>query len=340
MTSIRAIACALPERELTNADLERENPSWDMAAVTERAGVRSRRITAPGETAFDLSVRACETLLADSGLDLAEVDAILYCTQSPDHIMPGNANLLHRHLGLGDRVMAFDFTLACSGYVYGLALADSLARGGLAKEILLVTAETYSKHINPRDRTTRVLFGDGAAVTHLSATSAGERAGGAIVAAQLCSHGRDLEKGAYIPAGGMRMPRSEETRREVEDRHGNVRCAEDIHLNGAGVWAFVNSALPGHLRDFLASQSLTVEDIDLYVFHQASKMTFDSLAKAVPIAPEKLFVNMTDVGNLASASIPFALYEALDQGAIEPGSRVLLSGFGAGLSYGSVLTQF
>lgn len=336
MTTIRSIARALPEQELTNADLERENPSWDMAAVTERAGVRSRRIAAPDETSFDLSIRACDALLADSDLDTGDVDAILYCTQSPDYLMPGNANLLHRHLGLGDGVIAFDFTLACSGYVYGLGLADSFVRSGLASEILLVTAETYSKYINPSDRTTRALFGDGAAVTHLSASGAG----GTIVASALCSHGRDLDKGAYIPGGGMRFRHSEETERETVDGHGNVRSAENIHLNGPAVWTFINSTIPGHVKDFLADQGLAIDDVDVCVFHQASKLALDSLARALSLDARKLFVHMEEVGNLASASIPFALAAALDEGAIESGQRVLLSAYGAGMSYGSVLVEY
>ena len=336
MTRIRSIASALPERRVTNEDLVRENPSWDMAAVTERAGVRTRRVAAPDETSFDLSVRACEELFADSELDPGDVDAILYCTQSPDYLMPGNSNLLHRHLELGDEVLAFDFTLACSGYVYGLAVADSFVRAGLASEILLVTAETYSKYIHPRDRTTRALFGDAAAVTHVSAAGGGGR----VAAAALCSSGRDLDKGAYIPGGGMRFRHSEDTAREVADDHGNVRSAEHIHLNGPAVWTFINSTVPRHVRGFLADQGLTMDDVDLCVFHQASKLALDSLAKALGLDERKLFVHMEDIGNVASASIPLALRAALDEGAIQPGSRVLLSAYGAGMSYGSVLVEY
>jgi 3-oxoacyl-[acyl-carrier-protein] synthase III len=335
MTIIRSIAYALPERELSNSDLESEYPGWNMAKVVERAGVRSRRVAEADETAFDLSVRACEKLADHGGVDMSAIDAILYCTQTPDHVMPGNAHLLHHHLGLGDDVLAFDYTLACSGYVYGLALADSLVRAGLGSEVLLVTAETYSKRIHPGDRSTRVLFGDGAAVTHLS----GGEGGGRIVAARLCSQGRVFER-AFIPAGGARRPRTEATRREAADRSGNVRTEETIHMDGVGVWSFVNSAIPGHIASFLAERSLNMEDVDLCVFHQASKVTHDSLVKALGVEPEKLYTHLEDVGNLVSASIPVALRAALDEGAIRPGDLVLLSGFGAGASYGSVLVEF
>ncbi len=336
MTRIRAISYALPEREVSNAQLDRENPSWKLSDVAARTGVLSRRWAKADETAFDLSVRACSSLVDESRLDLTRIDAILYCTQMPDYPLPGNAHLLHRHLGLEDRVLAFDYSLACSGYVYGLAIADSLVRGGLASEVLLVTAETTSKLINRKDRSTATVFGDGAAVTHLSGDGDD---GGLIVACDLRSHGGALER-LYVPAGGARTPSSEETRRETPDRHGNVRSPEDMRMDGPAVWAFVSSVVPRHLRAFLAERSLTVDDIDLCVVHQASRMTFDSLAKALGIEPEKLYVNLEQVGNLGASSIPVALRAALDEEAVRKGDRVLLSGFGAGLSYGCVLVEF
>jgi 3-oxoacyl-[acyl-carrier-protein] synthase III len=337
MTTIRAIAGALPELEVVNADLERENPSWGMELVAELTGIRSRRVAAASETAFDLSVRACEQLLGEPQVAVGDVDAILYCTQDPDYLVPGNAQLLHERLGLGDDVLAFDYGLACSGFVYGLAIADSLARAGMASGILLVTAVTQSKRMNPGDRSVQVLLGDGAAVSYISRSD--ELGGGRIVASELCTHGRGFRHG-YIPAGGARTPYSEETKRETTDASGNVRTAEDMHMDGTEMWSFVSSVVPGHIESFLAKRSLTVADIDLCVFHQASKLILNSLTRALAIPPEKVFTHMEDVGNLSSASIPFALRAALDQGAIQPGDRVLLSAFGVGISYGSVIVEF
>ena len=336
MTSIQAIATALPATELTNADLEHENPSWNMRAIAKRTGVESRRVVAEDETALDLSLRACEYLRDDSGHDLSNVGAIVYCTLDPEHPMPGNAHLLHARLGLDDHVLAFDYNLACSGYVYGLAFADAFARSNMASEILLVTAETQSRRINQKDRSVRSLLGDGAAVTLLSAA---DHNGGKIVASQLCSHGQGFAQ-VYVPAGGARKPSGPQTRREETDASGNIRTAEDMHMDGAGAWGLVNSIVPGHIESFLAAHSLSPPDIDLFVFHQASRIILDSLAKSLSLPAEKVFVHMKDIGNLSSASIPFALRAALDQGAIEPGSRVLLSGFGSGLSYGSVIVDF
>ena len=336
MTSIRAIAGELPEAEVTNDDLARENPGWAMDVVAKRSGIDTRRFAGEDETAFDLSLRACETLLEQLEMSAESIDAILYCTHDPDYPMPGNAHLLHAQLGLGDEVLAFDYRLACSGFVYGLAFADAFARAGMASAMLLVTAETASKRMNPRDRAARVLFGDGAAVTYLSSE---DGSGGRVVAYELCSHGGGFEYG-YIPAGGARKPYGEETRQETTDLSGNVRTLEDMHLEGPGLWSFVNSVVPGHVERFLAKHSLTLEEIDLCVFHQASRLILDSLTKALSIAPEKMFVHMKHIGNLSSASIPFALRAALDEEAIRPGDRVLLCGFGTGLSYGSAIVEF
>lgn len=337
MTAIRSIACALPDSEVTNAELDRAHPSWNVELVAQLAGIRARRVADEGETAFDLSVRACERLLGDSSVAAEDIDAILYCTLDPDYPMPGNAHLLHEHLGLGDGVLAFDYGLACSGFVYGLAMADALACAGMASGVLLVTAETQSKRMHPGDRSVQLLLGDGAAVTFVSRD--GGDGGGRIVASELCTHGRGFKFG-YIPAGGARNPAGEETKRETVDRSGNVRTGEDMHMDGADLWAFVSSTIPGHVEAFLAKRSLGLDDIDLFVFHQASKLILDSLTKALAIPPGKVFAHMSDIGNLASASIPFALRAALDDGAIQPGDRVLLSAFGAGISYGSAIVEF
>ncbi len=335
MSILRHISVALPEQILTNDDLALEHPSWDMNAVASKAGVYSRRIVTTGETAFDLAVRACETLLRETGLQLQDIDGIVFCTQSPDYIMPSNAHLLHRKLELHDRVLAFDFNLACSGYIYGLAMADSFVKSKLASNILLVTAETYSKYINPKDRSARVLFGDGAAVSLISSEGDGL---GTISGAELCSHGKDFEK-FYIPAGGMRLPCSAETKEETTDQNGNTRSSENIQMDGLGVWSFINSAVPKHLRNFLADRFMSIEDVDLFVFHQASKMTLDSLMKVLGIPPEKAFIAMEETGNLVSASIPFALRTAQDQGRIVDGMKIVLCGFGVGFSYGTILLE-
>jgi 3-oxoacyl-[acyl-carrier-protein] synthase-3 len=305
-----------------------------MERTAQRTGVEERRIAGTDETSLDLAIRACEALFDVHPALLDRVDGILFCTQSPDYIMPPNACLLHRHFRLRNEVVAMDFNLACSGYVYGLALANGLLRAGTCHDVLLVTAETYSKFISPDDRAVRTLFGDGAAVSWI--TDQGDRCELLDV---VCATSGEGYEHFMIPAGGCRMPRSEATARPVPDENGNVRNLEQIHMHGLEVMRFVNSKVPPQVESLLARNELSKGDIDLYVFHQASQTALESLTRILELDPEKVFNNLRSIGNTVSASIPIALREALEGSALRPGDRVLLCGFGVGLSWGSALLR-
>jgi len=333
-TGIESIAYALPARRVSNDELKREYPDWDFERLEKRTGVFSRHIASEGETALDFAVRACEELAAHSELRAQEIDALIFCTQSPDYIMPPNSSILHGRLGLSTGVMAFDITLACSGYIYGLQIADSLIRSGAAQRVLLATSDTYSRYIHPGDRSTRCLFGDGGAVSIVSTAE-----GSAAVRAIRCgSAGRHHEK-FIIPAGGMRQPRSETTGCATVDRSGNVRSAENIRMDGIGVLSFFNATVPCAVKEILAANGLELSDIDLFVFHQASQIVLDTLRHALEIPQEKMLYDLAEVGNLVSASIPVALKRALDKGFARKGQLALLCGFGVGLSWGSALVN-
>lgn len=323
---IAAIATHLPQRVVTNAELAIEHPDWNMQSVAERAGVQSRHIAEADETAFDLIKVACDKL--QSNQELRDVDAIICCTQSPDYIMPPNAHLLHKHLGLGDEVAAFDINLACSGYVYGLAIAHSLIAARTSRRVLLATADTYSKYIHRDDRSARVLFGDGAAVSLIEASET-ERG---LSSFDLASHGKEYAS-FYIPAGGHRLPKSSATRVENTDPGANTRSPEHIQMDGLAVWSFINSAAPRQIRRYLQRNNLELDAIDLFVFHQASQMTLDSLIKTLAIDRGRVYLNLQTVGNTVSASIPICLADAIREERLRSGQRVLLSGFGVGLSY-------
>jgi 3-oxoacyl-[acyl-carrier-protein] synthase III len=328
------IEYALPDQVVTNEDLNQENPDWDMRHVALKSGVVQRHIAAEGETAFDLAARACDQLFRDGRHDKAGIDAVIFCTQSPDYIMPSNAFLLHEYLDLDENVMAFDYNLACSGYVYGLAIARALIMSGTASRVLLATGDTYSRYINPGDRSARVLFGDGAAVTLIGASDSGE----GIQDLMLATSGKHHRK-FYIPAGGCREPRQEAAQPQV-DASGNQRTRNDIHMDGMAVWSFIQSTVPKQIRSLMERNALSAEDIDLFVFHQASKMTLDSLSRALRLPADKVYLNLSHTGNLVSASLPVALKSAQDQGRIQPGATILMSGFGVGLSWGSLLMKF
>ena len=334
---LEQIAYALPERVLTNAELERQFPEWDLERVTDKSGVHARHIARADETAFDLALNAARGVLENAGVTAEELDGVVFCTQTPEYVMPSNAFLLHEALGMSRSALAFDYNLACSGYIYGLAIIQGLMEIGVARRVLLVTADTYSKLLNERDRSTRVLFGDGAAAT-LIGTAAPDSVS-RILDIALASSGRD-HRSFYVPAGGHRMPRSPETEREEVDASGNVRTANDIHMNGFAVWKFIAQEVPKQIEEVLQRNALTIADVDLFVFHQASRMTLESLASALKLPPAKVFMNLHHIGNTVSASVPIALADAERSGRLQRGDLVLLSGFGVGLSWGTVLMRY
>jgi len=330
---IKSIEYFLPETIVTNEDLQKENPDWNLEKVAEKSGVYQRHIAGKNETAYDLSIKACDKLF--HSYDKDNIDGIIYCTQSPDFIMPSNSFLLHKYLDLEDKIFAYDFNHACTGYIYCLAMANAFVKAGMAKEILLVNADTYSKYINPKDRSTRVLFGDGAAATIVKESN--ERNG--IIDIDLGSYGFGYNK-FWIPAGGLRLPKSDSTSIEIEDDRGNIRTKNDIEMDGFGVWSFINSVAPKQVDRLLRRNNVAKTDIDQFIFHQASKMTLESIMRSMKLNEEQVFINIHNIGNTVSASIPIALKDAVDQGKVDIGATLILSGFGVGLSYGAILMKY
>ncbi len=330
---IDRIACHLPQKAVTNDELARENPSWIMEKAFKSTGVSRRFVAGADETALDLALAACRELFKDPQ-PLSTIDALIFCTQSPDHIMPSNAFLLHKALGLSEACLAFDYNLSCSGFVYGLAIAQGFLSAGLARNILLVTADTYTKLIHPQDRSARLLFGDGAAAALLTAEKGSLR----LLDMACGTSGQHYDK-FIIPAGGARTPRTPEAERPITDTSGNVRSLCHINMDGMGILSFVNSKVPDHVRQVLGRNALTVDDVSLFVFHQASRTALDSLTRLLGLPKEKVFSNLEMVGNTVSSSIPIALKEALDGGRVKKGDKVVLCGFGVGLSWGTALME-
>lgn len=330
MSKIAKIATSLPSSELTNADLAAQYPDWRMDVVAELTGIYSRRVTLNHETSFDLSVDACASLANDASINLESIDTILYCTQSADYRATGNSLLLHDHLGLSKDVAAFDFDLACSGFIYGLGIADAFIKSGQSSNILLVTAETPTKYIAATDRASRVLFSDGATASLITSAEVSEP--GTVLASKLCTYGSGYRY-AYAPYGGARSPSNPGS---TEQANGQPTAIMD----GTDLWQIVGQLVPGHVEDFLASNGYCMEDIDLVVFHQASKLILDRLSKLMALPAEKVYRCLESVGNLSSSSIPYALCEAISKGAISSGDTVLLCGFGSGISYGSAIVQY
>jgi 3-oxoacyl-[acyl-carrier-protein] synthase-3 len=247
--------------------------------------------------------------------------------------MPSNAFLIHKEFSFDSSVWAFDYNLACSGFIYGLAISRGMLETGLARNILLINADTYSKFINPLDRSTTVLFGDAAAVSVIGLSEEES-----IIDISLSASGSEF-KSFYIPAGGSRLPKNEKTKLEKKDIAGNVKSLENIHMDGFAVWKFIAKIVPNQILDLLERNALSIADIDQFVFHQASKLTIDSLVKELDINTTKVYTNLEQLGNTVSASIPIALKDALDKKIIKKGNLVMLSGFGVGLSWGSAIIK-
>ena len=325
----------LPERIVTNDDLGRENPDWQMEGLYAKVGISERRVAALGETASDLALTACKKLLDREIVPRGRVDYLIFCTQSPDYYLPSAACVLQDRLGLSKNLGAFDFNLGCSGYVYGLGLAKALISSGQAKYVLLATGDTYSKYIHPHDRAVRVLFGDGATATLVGPTSQGPGQIGAFV---FCTDGSGY-KNLIVPAGGLRLPKSEATAEERTDAAECTRSDDNLFMDGTAIFAFAVTSVPKLIRDLLGKVGVNGEDVDWYVYHQANKFMLEELAKRSKVPAEKLAVNYEKVGNTVSSSIPLVLKDYVSAGKIKSGHKVMLIGFGVGYSWaGCVLT--
>lgn len=336
--SIGALSYHLPPRVVTNAELAAENPAWDFRLIEPRSGVLSRHVAGPDETALDLAQAAAEKLFANDPTLRETLDGIVFCTQTPDHPMPPNACLLQARLGLRDDCAAFDITLGCSGFVYSLTIAEGLIAAGRAGRVLVLTGDTYSRLIHPADRAVRTLFGDGAAAVVVEPAADAAPGGLKLVDAALSTQGRHFQK-FWIPAGGARRPAVGEDAMETVDASGNRRTPAHIHMDGLGVLGAVNSEVPRLIRRLLERRGLTLDDINLIVPHQGSRLALQSLTKVLRLDPARMVDNLAHLGNTVSASAPMALADARAAGRIKPGDRVLLATFGLGFSNAMALLE-
>ncbi|MFC2176626.1 3-oxoacyl-ACP synthase III family protein, partial [Bacteroidota bacterium] len=265
----------LPDKAVTNEDLDREHPEWGMEKLYDKSGIATRYISASDETASDLGVEAARKLLQRNLVDLNEIDFLLYCTQSPDYFLPSAACIIQNHLQLGTHIGAFDINLGCSGYIYGLHLAKLLVETGSARTVLFITADTYTKYIHRHDRTVRPLFGDGAAATLVGPSSDGP---GEIGHFALGTDGKGANS-LIVPAGCFRHPSSADTAREYTDDSGCVRSAANLFMDGRAIFSFAITRIPHAISNLLTMAGLSPDDVDWYVYHQANKYMLENLAQ-------------------------------------------------------------
>lgn len=329
MAYIKAIQYYLPKGVVTNEQLVAEFPEWTVEKIADKVGVCSRHI-ATDETAVDMAVKAAE-LLFDEHVDIKreDIDFVLLCTQSPDYFLPSSSCIIQHRLGLPVCCGAFDFNLGCSGYIYGLAVAKGLIAAGVAKNILLLTAETYNKYLHPRDKGNRTIFGDAATATVVSAEGFAE-----IGDFALGTDGSGAEN-LMLKTGASRF--HEKTGDLTFDENGNPHSSDFLFMNGGEIFNFTQKNVPIVVRQTLDKNGLSVEDTNLAVFHQANKFMLEFLRKKIKIPRERFFVNMADIGNTVSNSIPIALKDAQEQNLLH--GNILLCGFGVGYSWGGVVLK-
>lgn len=330
MAYIKAISYYLPERSVTNSEIVADFPEWTVEKIAEKVGVDCRHVASADETAADMAVKAAEKLFdARPEIKREDIDFVLFCTQSPDYLLPTSACLIQNRLGLRTDIGALDFNLGCSGYVYGLALAKGMIAAGIATNVLLLTGETYNRHLHPRDKGNRTIFGDAATATVVS--TEGMLAIGEF---SLGTDGRGAEN-LIIKTGGARHP---QPKGDLEyDENGNPHSSDYLQMNGAEIFRFTQKNVPVVVRDTLARNGLTLDEIDLTVFHQANSFMLGFLRKKMKIDSDKFYINMASVGNTVSNSIPIALCDAMAEGRVR--GNVLICGFGVGYSWGATVLR-
>ena len=326
---IKALAYYLPEKVVTNDDLVREFPEWTVEKIASKIGVTERHIAADNETAGDMAVKAAEKLFAESDVKKDQIDFVILCTQSPDYFLPSTACIIQNRLGLSTRCGAFDIDLGCSGYEYGLAVAKGLLVAGIAHNILLLTAETYTKHLHPQDKGNRTIFGDAA-----SATLIAEDGFAKIGEFVLGTDGKGAESLIH-KSGAWRMPVPTDT--VAWDESGTPISDDYLYMDGKAIFDFTSDAVPPMIEETLHKNQLGMDEVDLFIFHQANKYMINYLRKLIGIDKDKFYLFLEHVGNTVSSTIPIALCEARKENRLH--GNVLLAGFGVGFSYGAAMLQ-
>lgn len=332
MAYIKAISYYLPEKVLTNEELIKEFPEWSVEKVAKKVGVNSRHIADEKETAGDLAEKAALNLFTEYKINPKDIDFLILCTQSPDYFLPSTACVLQSKLGISTHAGAFDYNLGCSGCVYGIAMANSFVESGLAKNVLLITAETYSKYLHQSDKSNRSIFGDAAAACLISEDGIAE-----IGSSVLGTDGSGAEK-LILKTGAARQ--KNHTGLFSEDDEGHVRYDDYLYMDGGGIFNFTLEAVPAMMKEVLDKNGLEKENIDYFVFHQANKFMLNTIRKVCVLPKDKFYVNLEETGNTVSSTVLIGLKQCLENEIIHEGMDIMIAGFGVGLSWGGTILKF
>lgn len=329
---IKAISYYLPERIMTNDELVSLFPEWSVEKVASKVGVDFRHLAASNETAGDMAEKAARKLFDEYHVNPKEIDFVMLCTQSPDYFLPSTACVLQNRLGIPKNSGAFDYNLGCSGCVYGLALAKGLILAGIARNILLLTSETYNKYLHPQDKSNRSIFGDGAAACLISSDGMAEI--GDFVMGTDGSGAENL----IVKTGASRY--KNRTGYSDEDDEGHLRYDDYLYMNGGAIFNFTLDAVPLMLKQVLEKNAIKKEEIDYFVFHQANKFMLNTIRKVCVLPKEKYYINLSETGNTVSSTVLIGLKDCLTNEIIHKDMQVMIAGFGVGLSWAGTVLKF
>lgn len=329
---IKGISWYLPEKEVTNEELLKEFPEWSVDKVASKVGVYSRHIASSDETAGDMAEKAARKLFEEYHISPQSIDFLMLCTQSPDYFLPSTACLLQHRLGIPTASGAFDYNLGCSGCIYGLALAKGLILSGAAKNVLVLTAETYNKYLHPSDKSNRSIFGDGAAACLVSTEGFAEI--GDFVFGTDGSGAENL----IVRTGGARQ--KEKTGLFEVDDEGHTRYDDYLYMNGGAIFNFTLDTVPSLMNQLLGKNDLAKEDIDYYIFHQANKFMLNTIRKVCVLPKDKFYINLEHTGNTVSSTVLIGLKDCMEKGIVHSDMKVMITGFGVGLSWGGCIIRY
>lgn len=323
---IKWIEYYLPSQALTNEELSLAFPYWSPQKIKDKTGIEVRYTASENVCASDLAYEAAVKLFENKICVKEEIDFLLFCTQTPDYFLPTSACILQKRLGLPTHCGALDFNLGCSGYVYGLGLAKGLIESGQATNVLLLTADTYSKLLNPEDISKRTIFGDGGSATLVGRSEIVDLNKPYIGRPIFGTDGSGADN-LIVKSGGMRF--------RADDSQQN----KFLHINNEKILSFVLNNVPNVMDEILIRERMNIKDIDLFVFHQANKYILDQLREKMNIPEHKFYIALEKCGNTVSSSIPIALRSAFDEKKITGKEAVMIIGFGVGYSWAGTVIR-
>jgi 3-oxoacyl-[acyl-carrier-protein] synthase-3 len=318
---IKHISYYLPSDKRSNEDIEAQFPEWDSEKIINKIGIKNRSVTGKNEFTSDIAVKVLNELCLEHNINKSDIDYLLLCTQSPDYFLPTTACIVQNRAGLSTNCGAIDINQGCSGFIYGLSLAKGLVVAGIAKNVVLITAEMYSKYIHNLDKGNISIFGDAASATLISDNGMYR-----LGEFSLGSDGSGFEN-LIVKNGAIRNSRT------LENDFPNDN---NLYMNGPEIFNFTSKAVPVLIQENLIKNRETIDTIDQFIFHQANTFMLDYLRKKINIPKDKFLIDMEDYGNTVSSTIPIALKNRIDSG-VSKDSKILLAGFGVGYSWGALV---